>query len=304
MKILITGATGFIGSHICKELINKNHTVYAICRNSSNFDKCSSFTDKIIWVNQDKNNDLNELIKIPNIDVLIHAAWSGINPKDRNNWDIQLENFRYSKSIIELAIQLNIKKIICLGSQSEYGIYNYKVTENHIPSPIDAYGCIKLLTLHYLQNVAAKYHLTWYWLRIFSILGENDNQNWLLPQVIKRLINNEEIKLTKGEQYYDYLYIDDFIKCLDKIVNDKLNKSGIYNVCSGRPVKIKQLLLVVAQQLGKTPQFLKFGAIPYRENQNMFMVGSPDKCQSTFGKCEFEPIEDSIKKIIYFYKTT
>jgi len=304
MKYLITEGRDFIGSHICKELINKNHTVYAICRNSSNFDKCSSFIDKIIWVNQDKNNDLNELIKIPNIDVLIHAAWSGINPKDRNNWDIQLENFRYSKSIIELAIQLNIKKSYALVLSLNMAFNKYKVTENHIPFPIDAYGSIKLLTLHYLQNVAAKYHLTWYWLRIFSILGENDNQNWLLPQVIKRLINNEEIKLTKGEQYYDYLYIDDFIKCLDKIVNDKLNKSGIYNVCSGRPVKIKQLLLVVAQQLGKTPQFLKFGAIPYRENQNMFMVGSPDKFQSTFGKCEFEPIEDSIKKIIYFYKTT
>ena len=300
MKILITGATGFIGSHIAENLVEEGHQVYAICRNKTNFDKCEQFKNKVIWINQDHPEWERKLEGIE-LDQFIHTAWAGVTSAERDDWALQLTNFEFSKSMIDLAIRLNAKKLICLGSQAEYGMYNYKVTEEHVPEPTDAYGAIKLLTLYYLQNSASKNNVSWYWLRIFSIIGENENKSWLLSQVMDKLSSGEEIKLTPGEQFYDYIYIADFIQALNQIMTCDSDVSAVYNICSGRPVKIKQLLLLVAEKLHMSTSALKFGAIPYRKNQNMFMVGSPEKFESKFGTLTFESLEETVSKITTFY---
>ncbi|MEI8205085.1 MAG: NAD(P)-dependent oxidoreductase, partial [Bacteroidota bacterium] len=258
MNILITGATGFIGSHIAHNLVESGHCVYATCRKESNFTKCLTFKSSVVWLNKDdKNWDL--ALDGIELDLLIHTAWGGVTASERNDWTLQLANFEFSKSMINLALRLNVKKIICLGSQAEYGLYDYKVTENHVPLPTDAYGAVKLLTLYYLQNIAPSQHIEWYWLRVFSILGENENESWLLSQVMKKLLAKEEIELTKGEQSYDYLYTSDFISALNQVIECKENFSGIYNICSGQPIRIKDLLLLLAQKLQVSPQLLHFG---------------------------------------------
>jgi nucleoside-diphosphate-sugar epimerase len=206
--------------------------------------------------------------------------------------------------MIDLAIRLHAKKLICLGSQAEYGLYNYKVTEEHVPEPTDAYGAVKLLTLYYLQNVASKNNISWYWLRIFSVIGENENKSWLLSQVMDKLLSGEEIELTPGEQFYDYIYISDFIHALNQISKYNSDLSGIYNICSGHPVKIKQLLLLVAEKLHVSASALKFGAIPYRKNQNMYMVGSPERFETMFGQQELYSLAEIIANITNSYKVT
>lgn len=301
MKILITGATGFIGSHIAEKLVKEGHQVYATCRNQSNFDKCKQFKNQAIWINQDHKEWELEL-KGVEIEQFIHTAWAGVTAAERNDWLLQLTNFEFSKSIIDLAIRLKAKKLICLGSQAEYGMYNYKVTEEHVPEPTDAYGAVKLLTLYYLQNVASKNDLAWYWLRIFSIIGENENKSWLLSQVMGKLLSGEEIELTPGEQFYDYLYITDFINALTLIMNCNPDHSSVYNICSGHPVKIKQLISLVAEKLNRNVSALKFGAIPYRKNQNMFMVGSPEKFETVFEHQELTNLEVVINKITNSFK--
>lgn len=303
MKILITGASGFIGSHITENLIKEGHQVYAICRTQSNFDKCNPFKNKVTWLNQDHEGwelKLNDV----QIDQFIHTAWAGVTAAERNDWTLQLTNFEFSKSMIDLAIRLNAKKLICLGSQAEYGLYNYKVTEEHVPEPTDAYGAVKLLTLYYLQNVASKNNLSWYWLRIFSVIGENENKSWLLSLVIDKLLSGEEIELTPGEQFYDYIYIADFIHALNQIITCNSDLSAVYNICSGRPVKIKHLLLLVAEKLQVSASVLKFGAISYRKNQNMYMVGSPERFETMFGQQELYCLDEIIANIANSYKVT
>jgi len=303
MKILITGASGFIGSHITENLIEEGHQVYAICRNKTNFDKCNQFKNKVTWINQDHPEWERNLEGIE-LDQFIHTAWAGVTAAERNDWALQLTNFEFSKSMIDLAIRLNAKKLICLGSQAEYGLYNYKVTEEYVPEPTDAYGAVKLLALYYLQNSASKNNLAWYWLRIFSVIGENENKSWLLSQVMEKLLSGEEIELTPGEQFYDYLYIADFIRALNQIITCNSDLSAVYNICSGRPVKIKQLLLLVAEKLDVNISALKFGAIPYRKNQNRYMVGSPERFEAMFGQQELYSLDEVITNITNSFKVS
>lgn len=300
MNILITGATGFIGSNICNDLVNKGHIVYGIHRSKSSFDKCEAFKDRVIWVNIE-NENCKDTLKNIHFDILIHAAWGGVSVKERNNWDIQLSNFEYSKTIFQLSLEHNVKKIICLGSQAEYGFFNHKVTEEYVPYPEDAYGSVKLLTMYYLRNLAEAQKIEWYWLRIFSVIGQNENTTWLIPQVINKLSRNQSIELTGGKQCYDYLYIDDFISRIHCVISCQVDNSGIYNISSGRPVEIKQMLILIAKEMQCSPSLLKFGNLPYRDNQNMFMVGSNNKFENTFGVLPIDSLEETISKIIKLY---
>lgn len=301
MKVLITGATGFLGSHLCDFLVKEGHQVFATYRSLSSFDRCKAFKEEVVWINLD-NNELDEKLKNIELDLFVHAAWAGVGAKERDDWELQLSNFNFSRSMIDLAIKCNAKKIVCLGSQAEYGKHNSKTTENHTPDPDEAYGAIKLLTMRYLKEIASKENIEWYWLRIFSIIGENENNSWLLSHVTERLLCDKPIDLTEGKQIYDYLYINDFIDSFSKIIYCQDNFSGIYNICSGKPTQIKRLLQMTAKKLSKPQSLLKFGALPYRPNQSMYVVGSINKFEMRFGPQKISDLNEVISNFVR-YKT-
>ena len=281
MRILLTGATGFIGSNIARRLVENGFEVYATFRNSSVFDKCIQFKEKINWINTETCN-WKEQIKVLKPDQFIHVAWGGIEAKHRNNWDIQLRNFWYSKEYLDMAKEWGIKKIIAFGSQAEYGAYNYPVSETTVPMPNDAYGAVKTLTANYTRNLFENSNADWYWIRIFSLFGEGENSGWLIPSVISKLLKNEPIPLTLCEQRYNYLYIEDFLNLFMPVVHCAENASGIYNLCHSETITIKELLIQIANIIGASENLLQFGSIPYRSGQNMLIAGDNSKFRKCF----------------------
>lgn len=282
MNVLITGATGYLGSHICEYLLDAGHTVLATRRASSSLEKCRTFSNRVEWVDTDVDNWQASLTG-KNIELIIHAAWAGVTYLERNDWNTQLKNYEFSKLIIDLAVSLGIKRIVALGSQAEYGIYNFEVDETFAPSPNDAYASVKLLVLYYLKVVGEQSSIKWNWLRVFSVIGGRENANWLIPSVLKKLYNDHTVELTEGLQYYDYLYIDDFVYHVASVIEKMQLDSGIFNICSGVATQIRKLLLEIVEQIGKLEEKLIFGAIPYRKGQNMYMVGSPKKYENLMG---------------------
>ncbi len=281
MKILITGATGFIGSHISRKLVEKGYNVFATHRDSSSFEKCLRFKDKINWINISDSN-WKEIVRKIEPDLIIHTAWEGIEALQRNNWEVQIRNFWFSKELFDLANECCIKKIIALGSQAEYGSHKFPVTEETLTSPEDAYGAVKTLTANYLRSLFSNTNVEWYWIRVFSVFGENENPAWLIPGVISQLLKKEPIKLTACEQQYNYLYIGDFVDQLHTVVESLENKSGVYNLCASQPIRLKDLLMQVVSILGLSQELLLFGALPYRKGQNMYIAGDNSKFQKMF----------------------
>lgn len=277
----MSGATGFIGSNLAKRLLEEGFKVYAIHRNSSSFGKCGSFKDQIEWINTDSSDWIEQIRQIRPTQ-FIHTAWSGTEAGMRNSWDVQLSNFRLSKEYFDLAVSCDVKKIIALGSQAEYGDHDFKVDENTLPLPQDAYGAVKLLTSNYLRTSCENANIEWYWIRIFSVFGEGENTNWLIPTVITGLLRGNPIPLTLCEQQYNYLYIADFINKLMTVVQSGDDKSGIYNICNIKSYRLKDLLLEIARLMNVSTDLLKFGAKHYRHNQNMIITADDSKLINNF----------------------
>ncbi len=124
-----------------------------------------------------------------------------------------------------------------------------------------------------------------------------------MPCVISKLLKNEPIKLTACEQTYNYLYIKDFTQQLHKLIEFTGNKSGIYNLCASRSVKLKDFLLQITNTMGLSPDLLQFGAIPYRKGQNMYIAGDNSKFQKIFNSDNnSENMAEGLLKTIEFYK--
>jgi nucleoside-diphosphate-sugar epimerase len=303
MKILITGTTGFLGSNIAERLLSLGHELFATCRSTSDFKKVLKFKKKVTWINTDIKG-WEQIIKTNNIDQLIHVAWAGIGANDRNDWDLQIKNFYLSKEFFDLAKECNFKKVIAFGSQAEYGSYDLPTNELTIPKPNDAYGAVKVLACDYLRNLFNETDVEWYWVRVYSVFGRAENPEWLIPSVIFKLLKKEPILLTNCEQEYNYLHIDDFLDYFLYVVNNSKNNSGIYNLCNKYPVSLKDLLCKIAKLLDRSEEYLRFGRVPYRDKQSMFISGDNSKfidCFSVKEKSE-NMLDIALMKTINNYK--
>jgi nucleoside-diphosphate-sugar epimerase len=300
-SILLTGATGFLGSHIAEELIALGFQVIVLKRSTSNLKYCNGFADQISWIDcDDLTFAQQEIIRLKPT-VLIHAAWSGVKSHDRDRWSEQEKNISFLVSILELAKKVGIKKIIALGSQAEYGSFENIVNESYSCNPNSAYGAIKLCSSVILKAFAEQNNIDWYWIRIFSVFGPREDANWLIPSAIINLLNKKEMALTPCEQRYDYLYIKDFTSGILSIVKKDKDKSGIYNMSSGSNIMIKEILSFLEHRLSPKQKILKFGELAYRPNQVMNMQGNSDLFFQTFN---FKPkfnVYDGLEVTINYY---
>lgn len=299
VNILITGISGFAGSHIAHKLLENNFNVLGLIRNKSNVWRCEEFNEKIIWVEIDNEEKYKESLIEKGFDILIHCAWIGVKSNERESWDLQAQNFKFLIDLLELSKKAGVKQIIILGSQSEYGKFEGKISENFVTNPVNAYGVLKLACLEVTKNFAKINDVKWVWVRLFSVFGEKEDINWLIPSTINSLGNNSKLELTLGEQKYAYLYIKDFADIIYQIVKKNID-SGIYNVSSKSVVSIKTLINQIKTKVN--PYFdLEFGALEYRKNQSMHIQGSINKLESQIGNIRFTDFDIALQSTINFY---
>lgn len=301
MKILLTGATGFLGSHIAETLSTHGHELLLAKRTKSDLWRCASLENKVKWTNSDSDTfELDVLSFRPN--VIINSAWNGVSAGERNSWKHQLDNLCYQQRLLDLAKRLEVKVFIGIGSQAEYGTFDGCVDENYIADPNTAYGVVKLAAQQIVKTFCEENNITWYWFRLFSCFGEREAENWLIPAVIKNMMSTDQdhMDLTAGEQKYSYLYIKDVTNVILSAVKGNA-ESGIYHITSDKLRSLKSILVHIKEYL--RPEFcLNFGALPYRKNQSMINGSVNLKTRKAFGDFEVSDFSSKLIQTIEYYK--
>lgn len=298
-KVLITGVTGFLGSHIAENLVAHNIQVIGLKRKDSDVWRCQEFKDKIQWVSIDENGFFEHELKQYSFDTVIHGAWIGVESGVRDDWHQQSKNIPFLVSLLEAAKTAGVKKFIFLGSQAEYGNIEGKISENYEAKALNAYGSIKLACLEIVKTFCDSNDINWIWLRLFSLFGEKENQNWLIPSLIESMLTTQQMDFTPGEQKYAYLYVKDYASIMNRIITMPV-KSGIYNISSNQTRAIKSLVEDVRDYVN--PEFiLNFGALNYRKNQSMHMEGDITKLCSQIGEVEFTNYNEALHNSLNYY---
>ncbi len=299
-KFVIHGASSFVGKHFVNLLIDKKMSVVLIARETSKIDHNAAENLQIIRYNK----SINELLKRQMIDlsgsIFYEFSWWGVAGVNRNNVEQFIVNIPLMISSVEFANFINAKHWISIGSQAEYGNINRKVSESDNCNPTTLYGKSKLLCSNITGELCSCFNIEHTWLRLFSVYGPNETYEWLIPSLIKNMLQNIPVDTTLGEQKWDYLYIDDLTDALFKLADSK--GIGITNIGSGKPIQIKYIINKIKELTNSTSK-INFGYIPYRTDQVMHMEADISKISKSLNWQPRVNIEIGLKKMIEYYKT-
>ena len=283
MKILITGATGFIGNYVIRELLKyNNHKIVATSIETKEEVNNLDWIEFVEYINYDINiakENLFEFFKEPNL--LIHLAWQGLpNYKELFHFERNLpSNYNFIKNLI-----LNgLKNISVIGTCLEYGLMEDCLSENIQTNPITPYSLAKDTLRKFLEQLNKKHEFYFKWIRLFYMYGKGQNPKSIIPQLDKALDNNEKVfNMSGGVQLRDYLPV---VKVAEYIVRISLqtNLLGIVNCCSGEPISIKCLVENHMKKRNKQIK-LNLGYYPYPDYVPMDFWGDNTKLQRILKK--------------------
>lgn len=300
MKVLITGANGFLGSSFTSKLIETGHQVYAFSHNNNNL---KPLLNKIKFTQAYTKDILNYKEDIFNFapDIVIHFGWSGgAKYKDINQISQFFDNVGPSISFLQFIKKLpKTPKFVGIGSFAEYGNLTSKAIETTIENPVSLYGLSKYTFKEYSKQLYSQDNVDWVWIRPCYIYGPKDVPTRLIPSIINKCLNNKNIILDSCDKIIDYLYIDDFINLTYKLIFSSF--TGVYNLCSGFEYELKDVINKIHNLVG-SPNKITFNLKQDRPLTSPYMCGSNSKIIEKTNLTPLINLEEGIIQTIKFYK--
>jgi nucleoside-diphosphate-sugar epimerase len=278
-KVLVTGATGFIGNHVIERLLKISQHVIATSAHeekAKQFDWYSKVTYLPLDLNAlEANKDYFDYFGKP--EVLIHLAWEGL-PNYKSSFHVD-RILPQQYSFLSNLIQNGLNDLTVTGTCFEYGMRGGCLDESMEPAPANAYAIAKDSLRKALEDLQTLHSLSFKWARLFYMFGKGQNPKSILAQLETAIQNKEEVfNMSGGEQLRDYLPVESVAEYIVGIAL-QTEVEGIINCCSGFPISIKQIVTDYLRQRGATIK-LNLGYYPYPDYEPMEFWGDSRKLRS------------------------
>ncbi len=260
MKILITGATGFLGKKLVCELSNAGHELLLISRRASE-KKLSG----IEWFESNLSGAADLQAKIADFEpeVVYHLAWEGIPDFSE---EVSRKNLTQALEFLGPVLGLSsVKRLIVSGSCWEYGARVGACSESLPAAPVNWFTWAKDALRSYLEIACAQNDVTFVWMRIFFVYGPDQREQSLIPTVIEALAKNKEPDVRSPYAGNDFVYVDDVIEGLKCALSQKV-PSGIFNLGRGEETTVIEVVRCIEERM--TAKTLHAQAIEDRYSEN------------------------------------
>ena len=280
MKVLVTGATGFVGRHLVAALLARGCTVRAVARNAETA-QSMPWINAVEFVAADIHApELDIAALTDGIDVLAHLAWPGL-PNYRSLFHFEhnlMADYRFIKSTVEAGV----KQVLVTGTCFEYGMQSGPLSESTEPQPSNPYGLAKHTLQLFLQNLQQEQPFTLQWARLFYLHGEGQNPNSLLAALDRAIDAGEpSFNMSAGEQLRDFLPIETAAGYLASILHQR-DFDGVINCASGQPVSVRALVEQRLRERGKSIE-LNLGHYPYPTHEPLAFWAVTERLQQLLG---------------------
>lgn len=282
-KILVTGASGFIGRYVVESLLDEDVEIIAT---SANEEKARQlpWISRVTYIPFDLTGfdpavNYYEFFGRP--DSIIHLAWEGL-PNYKSEFHVDV-NYPRHAAFLENLVKHGLRDITVTGSCMEYGMQEGAIREEQPALADHAYGRGKEALRKFLVGLGAEYRIPVKWARLFYMYGKGQSPKSLLSQLEKALESGEPgFNMSGGEQVRDYMPVDQVAAYIVRIALQN-EIAGTINVCSGKPISVKQLVEDYLRKTGRTIH-LNLGFYPYTDYEPMSFWGDASKMQKILDK--------------------
>jgi len=293
-KVLLTGASGFIGSHCVAPLLERGYEVHALAGRSS-LDEING----VAWHRADLLHGSKALVDEVKPSHLLHCAWYVVPGKLFSS----SENFAWVTASMDLLrnfVEKGGRRAVICGSSYEYALQHGYCSEKLTPlAPATVYGACKHALHSMAGALASSSNLSLAWARIFFLYGPREHPDRLVASVIRSLLQSEPARCSHGMQLRDYLHVQDAANALVAVLDGSVE--GAINVCSGQATAVREIVSRIGTILQK-PELIQLGAIPVRADDTPLVVGDNARLVAEAGwQPEFD-LESGLRNTIDWWK--
>lgn len=243
MKVFITGGTGFIGTHLIKNLQDSNHDTLLLTLEGKEIPEDFPVNIKTIKGNLSNIDKWQDKLERFQPDVVIHMAWEGL---PNYEYKTSVRNLEYGLKFITMLAEIGCKSVICTGSCWEYGKKHGKISEDVIPVSTNAFTAAKNALNIMGQEIAKENNMNFIWTRLFYVYGPGQRSYSLIPHIINCIQKGKKPEIKTPGAKIDFVYVEDVVNAISMIL-EKCNKNTVYNIGSGHSTSVKDVVEIVCE---------------------------------------------------------
>lgn len=305
-RVLVTGANGFIGSHLARRLVSEGAEVHILMREEGNTSRINDILKKItVW-----NGDISDYgsvrfcIKNSRPEIIFHLAAMKNVDRDIALIDTMIEtNLKGTLNLLRAIYEEKIllKCFINTGSSEEYGDGEVPFDETQREIPVSPYSASKVAATYFCQMYHKSIGLPIVTLRPFLTYGPDQGFDMFIPSLIMHCIRNEDFRMTSGEQTRDFIFIDDIIEAFLLAASMPEAIGEILNIGTGKENRIKDVAAMIINMTG-SPIKLIFGSLEKRPGETDHFFCDNRKAEALLGWGPKTGLKEGLRKTIEWYK--
>lgn len=302
MKVMLTGASGFLGSYVLRRLVQGGDAdVLALLRDPESAWRAADVMARANVLRADLGDEdtYSRAVREFAPTHLVHLAWEGVAGSSRND-RAQWRNLERTLRLLEHALDAGAAHFVGLGSQAEYGPCARRIDESQATRPTTLYGAAKLATCILAERMCAAAGARFAWLRLFSSYGPMDNPDWMIPYLARALLRGERPQVTRAEQRWDYVYVEDAAGAVEAVARNPQAR-GVFNLGSGTAPSLRDVIETIRGEIDPGAP-IGYGEVPYRPDQVMHLEADIARLTGATGWKPRMPLAEGIRRTVDWYR--
>jgi nucleoside-diphosphate-sugar epimerase len=302
-RVLVTGATGFIGSHLAKRLVKRGAEVHAFVHSSGSLWRVKEIQERLFLHGIDlcDQASVNSACQEINPEIVYHLAAYGVNYEQQDIKQALDTNVMGTVNLIRGLRGTACKRFIHTSTFAEYGHKDHPIRETDSLEPVGIYASTKAAASLIAPVVAGECGIPLSIIRLFTVYGPFEGEDKFVPYVILSLLDGKAPKLTTCRQVRDYIYVEDVVEAYLNAADISIDEPLTLNIGSGVPITLQDVVRNISKLLYNKSEVL-FGAIPHRRNEIWQAYADVTKAREVLGWYARIPLEEGLLRTIDWFR--